>query len=81
LLHVTNAGAVSWFEFAQAVLEAAGYDPARVRPILTDDLQPARPAPRPANSVLANDRFVALGYEPLRHFADALSDVIPAYPA
>ena len=28
LFHVTNQGAVSWFEFAQAVLAAAGLDPA-----------------------------------------------------
>jgi dTDP-4-dehydrorhamnose reductase len=54
VFHVTNAGAVSWFEFAQEVLLAAGQDPARVHPIATADLLPARPAPRPANSVLDN---------------------------
>ena len=30
LFHVTNQGDVSWFEFAQAVLESSGADPARV---------------------------------------------------
>ncbi|MEI7593273.1 MAG: dTDP-4-dehydrorhamnose reductase [Actinomycetes bacterium] len=54
LFHVTNQGAVSWYEFAQAVLEAAGLDAARVNPVSTADLKPARPAPRPANSVLDN---------------------------
>ncbi len=54
VFHVTNAGPVSWFEFAQEVLLAAGQDPARVHPIATADLLPARPAPRPANSVLDN---------------------------
>ncbi len=52
--HVTNQGAVSWFEFAQEVLIASGADPARVQPVTTADLQPPRPAPRPANSVLEN---------------------------
>ena len=54
LYHVTNQGPTTWFEFARAVLEAAGRDPAMVRPISTAELQPPRPAPRPANSVLDN---------------------------
>jgi dTDP-4-dehydrorhamnose reductase len=29
--HVTNQGAVSWYEFARAVVDAAGGDPTRVR--------------------------------------------------
>lgn len=54
LFHVTNQGAVSWYEFAREVLAAAGLDPARVEPVATADLQPPRPAPRPENSVLDN---------------------------
>src|SRR6185437_7412990 len=52
--HVTNQGATTWFGFVQAVLAAAGHDPDRVLPVATADLQPPRPAPRPANSVLDN---------------------------
>lgn len=61
LFHVTNQGAVSWFEFAREVLAAAGLDPERVEPIATTDLQPPRPAPRPANSVLENAALEAAG--------------------
>ena len=55
--HVTNQGAVSWYEFARAVVEAAGGDPARVEPITTAQLHPPRPARRPANSVLNSVRL------------------------
>jgi dTDP-4-dehydrorhamnose reductase len=64
LFHVTNQGEVSWFEFAREVLAAAGLDPERVRPIATADLDPPRPAPRPANSVLDN-AALRLGGVPL----------------
>jgi dTDP-4-dehydrorhamnose reductase len=52
--HVTNQGATTWFDFARAIVAAGGFDPGKVRPIATADLRPARPAPRPANSVLDN---------------------------
>ncbi|MGH9165219.1 MAG: dTDP-4-dehydrorhamnose reductase [Acidimicrobiales bacterium] len=54
VFHVTNQGATTWYALARDVLAAAGHDPERVRPVATSDLRPARPAPRPANSVLDN---------------------------
>jgi dTDP-4-dehydrorhamnose reductase len=63
--HVTNTGATTWFEFARSVLEYAGGDPQRVEPIATSELDPPRPAPRPANSVLDNAAIRLLGLEPL----------------
>lgn len=54
VFHVTNQGATTWFGFARAIFAAAGLDPDRVVPIKTVELQPARPAPRPAWSVLDN---------------------------
>jgi dTDP-4-dehydrorhamnose reductase len=76
IVHVTNQGAVSWFEFARAVLEAAGDDPERVAPIKTQDLKPARPAPRPANSVLANQRLQTAGVELLPDFREPLDRLV-----
>jgi dTDP-4-dehydrorhamnose reductase len=76
VFHVTNQGAVSWFEFAQAVLEAAGHDPARVKPIATADLQPARPAPRPANSVLDNAALRLSGVPLLPDFHEPLAALV-----
>lgn len=78
VFHVTNQGAVSWFEFAREVLSAAGLDPERVQPIATADLQPARPAPRPANSVLDNVALRASGIPLLDDFRVPLARVVAA---
>jgi len=76
LFHVTNQGAVSWFEFAAAVLGAAGLDSARVRPISTAELQPPRPAPRPANSVLDNAALRLGGIDLLPDFREPLARLV-----
>jgi dTDP-4-dehydrorhamnose reductase len=74
--HVTNQGAVTWFEFARSVLEAAGLDPDRVRPIATADLDPPRPAPRPPNSVLDNAALRLDGLPLLPHYRDPLARLV-----
>ena len=76
LFHVTNQGAVSWFEFAQSVFKAAGADVARVSPISTAELEPPRPAPRPANSVLDNAALRHVGLPLLPHYRDALDRLV-----
>jgi dTDP-4-dehydrorhamnose reductase len=77
LFHLTNAGAVSWYEFVREILAASGHDPEMVSPISTADLDPPRPAPRPANSVLDNTAWVGLGHAPLRDFRAPLAELIP----
>ena len=74
--HLTNQGAVSWYEFVREILTVAGHDPAMVRPISTADLDPPRPAPRPANSVLDNAAWRAAGLPPLRDFRAPLAEVV-----
>ncbi len=54
LFHVTNQVPTTWYRLAADIVTAAGLDPALVEPITTAELEPARPAPRPANSVLDN---------------------------
>ena len=76
LFHVTNQGAVTWYEFARAVLEAAGLDPERVDPISTADLDPPRPAPRPANSVLDNVALRRSGIALLPHYREPLDRLV-----
>jgi dTDP-4-dehydrorhamnose reductase len=76
--HVTNQGAVSWYEFAAAVLDAAGEDPTRVKPIATAELQPPRSAPRPANSVLDNAALRAAGVPLLDDFRQPLARLVSA---
>ncbi|MEA2686645.1 MAG: dTDP-4-dehydrorhamnose reductase [Actinomycetota bacterium] len=54
LFHVTNQGPTTWYRLATAIVAAAGLDPSLVTPITTAEMQPPRPAPRPAHSVLDN---------------------------
>jgi dTDP-4-dehydrorhamnose reductase len=61
--HATSSGRASWFEFARAVVDAAGLDPSVVGP--TSSAAFVRPAPRPAYSVLGHDAVTALGLDPI----------------
>jgi len=76
VVHATNQGACSWFDFACAVVSAMGKDPSMVRPIATADLQPPRPARRPANSVLDNLVLREAGYAPTRDFREPLAETV-----
>jgi dTDP-4-dehydrorhamnose reductase len=60
IVHVTSAGDCTWFEFAQEIVRRAGLA-TTVRPV--SSRQMARPAPRPAYSVLSPARLHALGIE------------------
>ncbi|MHB1517627.1 MAG: dTDP-4-dehydrorhamnose reductase [Acidimicrobiales bacterium] len=74
--HVTNQGETSWYGFARAVLSAAGLDPERVRAIASAELDPPRPAPRPANSRLANSALAMSGLPLLPDWRDALERLV-----
>jgi dTDP-4-dehydrorhamnose reductase len=72
VVHVAAAGQCSWYEFAEAIVEAAGVA-CEVRPGRTEDL--GRPAPRPAYSVLRSERA---GAPSLPDWRDGLAGFIAA---
>jgi dTDP-4-dehydrorhamnose reductase len=76
LFHVTNQGATTWYGFVRDILDAAGADPGKVRPITTADLDPPRSAPRPANSVLDNAALRMGGFGLLPHYRDSLDRLV-----
>lgn len=76
VFHLTNWGALSWYAFAREIVGAIGMDPDMVKPIKTSDLDPPRAAPRPANSVLDDKAWRALGYPPMRDFREPLREVV-----
>jgi dTDP-4-dehydrorhamnose reductase len=74
--HVTNQGATTWYGFVREILAAAGVDPGKVRPIATADLDPPRPAPRPANSVLDNAALRLGGFPLLPDYRESLDRLV-----
>jgi len=57
---------------------ASGLDPDRVEPITTAELDPPRPAPRPANSRLDNAALRLSGLPVLPRWEDALARLVAA---
>jgi dTDP-4-dehydrorhamnose reductase len=70
LFHVTNGGACSRFEFAQAIVQGS------VEVLPTTTAEAARPARRPANSSLTSVRWQESGLSPLRTWRAALGDFL-----
>lgn len=80
LFHWTDAGAASWYDFAETIREEAiatnllSTDAARIKPITTADYP--TPAPRPAYSLLdKNSTYQALELTPV-HWRIALREVL-----
>lgn len=78
IFHVTNAGSTTWCGLVRATLTAAGADPARVEAITTAELDPPRPAARPANSVLDNMALRLSGLPVLPDWQDGLLRLVNA---
>lgn len=68
LVHVTNAGECTWYEFAREIVSQAGLS-TEVRPTTSDKF--VRPAPRPKYSVLSPESRERYGVS-MPHWKDAL---------
>jgi dTDP-4-dehydrorhamnose reductase len=68
-VHITNAGAISWHDFAALALRLSNI-PADLTPVSSAEY--GAPARRPACSVLANTRLAQLGIPQPRPIAAAL---------
>jgi dTDP-4-dehydrorhamnose reductase len=75
IYHLVNAGQTTWFVFAREIFQQAQM-PVSLKPITT--AQYGAPAPRPAYSVLATDKYRSLGGPPLPTWQQALSSYLQA---
>lgn len=70
--HLTNRGSTTWYGLVREILELTGEDPDKVAPISTTELDPPRPAPRPANSVLDDLAWRSAQLPPMPLYGDSL---------
>jgi len=73
ILHITNEGTCTWFDFAREILIRSGFGNLPIRPISTD--QSARPARRPNYSVLSPASLHSFGLR-TRPWPDALESFL-----
>jgi len=74
VFHFANRGEVSWLEFAREILWLAGRGDVPVDPTTSASL--ARPAHRPAYSVLDTGKYERLTGRPIRAFRDPLAEYL-----
>ncbi|PAL11711.1 dTDP-4-dehydrorhamnose reductase [Peribacillus simplex] len=74
IYHVSNSGSCSWYIFAKAIFEEAGFDPKLVRIITTKEFGAL--APRPHFSVLENKALLREKVQIPRSWNEALKEFI-----
>lgn len=74
IYHFANRGETTWYDFAQEILGLSGRRDVPVRPI--DSASLARPAARPAYSVLDTGKYEARTGLPIRSWRDALAEYL-----
>ncbi|GAB4367092.1 MAG: dTDP-4-dehydrorhamnose reductase [Deltaproteobacteria bacterium] len=77
IVHFSNAGQTSFFEYAVFLLKESGRGTVRVDPVRTADLPPgAYPAPRPARSVLDKGKYVEITGSHPRPWQEAVREYL-----
>lgn len=74
VVHLTNAGVATWADLAEAAVRAAGLEGVRLERISSE--QWPTPTRRPRYSVLDNQRWVRLGFTPLRKWEEAVEEYV-----
>jgi len=74
ILHITNSGSCTWYEFARQILIEKKIDHVSIVPISSAAL--TRPAERPANSVFDFHRFENLLGQKMRTWEEALKEYL-----
>src|SRR5439155_4478129 len=75
--HVTNAGSMSWHEFARTIFELAGVT-ANLTPITSEEFAAA--ARRPGYSVLSTEAYENLGLPRMRPWRESLTAYLEERP-
>jgi dTDP-4-dehydrorhamnose reductase len=76
VLHVTNSGSCSWFEFAEKILATKRIPGGKIRVVPISSRELDRPARRPYNSLLDCSRFQKLTGGKMRPWDEALRDYL-----
>jgi dTDP-4-dehydrorhamnose reductase len=74
IYHGTASGSTTWYGLACAVFEQSGLDPDRIRPVTGDMF--ARPARRPAFSVLDHSCWAQAGMTPMADWREMLAQAL-----
>ncbi len=74
IYHATNSGNCSWYELACFAIACAGIDGVSIQPVSSAEYP--LPAPRPSNSVLANEALRQEGFPRLRPWQEAVREYI-----
>lgn len=77
LFQLSNAGEVSFADYAQTIFEIAGVA-GKVERVSSEEY--GTPAARPAYSTLSNEKAIAAGVAPLRHWRAALEEFLARLP-